>query len=54
MKGDETEARKAYRKVKESIQIKLRGTSLNRTVGHDLLHHYLTLLQKEAWVLDRD
>ena len=32
----ERKARKSYRKVKESIRIKLRGASLNRTDGHDL------------------
>ena len=49
MKVVEKEAMKAYKKVKESIQIKLRGTSLNRTDGHDLTVLYLPLLQKEAW-----
>ena len=35
MKVVEKEARKTYRKVKESIQIKGRGDSLNKTDGHD-------------------
>ena len=44
----ERESRKAYRKVKESIYIKLTGAFLNRIDGHDLPDLYFLLLWKEA------
>ena len=44
----EKEARKPYRKVKESIHIQLRGASLNRTDGHDLPDLKMPLLRKEV------
>ena len=44
----ERKVRQAYRKVKESIHIKLKGASLNRTDGHDLIDLYLPLQGKEA------
>ena len=43
----ETEQRDRYRKVKESIHIKLRGASLNRNDGHHLPDLYLPLLRQE-------
>ena len=51
----DSEPRNMNRKVKEVIHIKLRGATLNRTDGYDLLDFYLPLLMEEGtWGARRD
>ena len=47
--GGSERCKEANRKVKESIQIKLRGISLNSTDGHDMPDFYLPLMRTNAW-----